>query len=326
VPQQSGLGRGLAALLPGVTGARAAAPESLGTARTPGPEEAADAASPDAAHGAAEQQGASDAPATRDDGATPVGGLSAQLAEGLANTESGLGLIYRTLNALVDQYGLVDAAIVIEEPGLGRQVFRAGRRPLDLEDETLLTASAGLYTEPPLDSEGLDRSLVVSLCVLALRLDLLRYDAWHDPLTGLYDRRSFDRLLEMAVARSNRYGWPFTLVFLDLDSLKAINDQQGHPAGDAALRELAERFRRVVRAGDSAARIGGDEFAMILPGTEPDLVPSLLERVRNAPGFDDRCPSFSFGVAQCPKEADDFDSVVRLADERLYQAKDGRSA
>jgi diguanylate cyclase (GGDEF)-like protein len=234
-------------------------------------------------------------------------------------------LIYRTLDALVEQYGLVDAAIVIEEPGLGRQVFRAGRRPLDAEDETLLTAAAGLYTEPPLDPEGLDRSLVVSLCVLALRLDLLRYDAWHDPLTGLYDRRSFDRLLEMAIARSNRYGWPFTLVFLDLDGLKLINDQQGHPAGDAALRELAERFRRVLRAGDSAARIGGDEFAMILPGTEPDLVPSLLERVRNAPGFDERCPSFSFGVAQCPKEADDFDSVVRLADERLYQAKDGRS-
>jgi diguanylate cyclase (GGDEF)-like protein len=290
LPQQSGLGRGLAALLPGASGERTEATGSLESEMS---------------------------------GAKPVARLSAQLAEGLANTESGLGLIYRALDALVAEYALEDAAIVIEEPGLGRQVFRAGRRPLDDEDETLLSAPAGLYTEPPLEQRDYDR-LIVSLCVLALRLDLLRYDAWHDPLTSLYDRRSFDRLLEMAIARSNRYGWPFTLVIIDLDDLKTLNDEQGHPAGDKALRTLAERFRRVLRAGDSAARIGGDEFAMILPNTESELVPSLLERVRSAPGFDRPCPDFSYGVAQCPKEADEFDSLVRLADERLYQAKDGR--
>ena len=136
----------------------------------------------------------------------------------------------------------------------------------------------------PLDDPELDRALVLSLCTLALRLDVLRYDAWHDPLTGLYDRRSFDRLLEMAVARSVRYGWPFTLVMLDLDDLKAINDREGHAAGDEVLRDLGERFRRVLRFGDNAARIGGDEFAMILPDTEPDAVPFLLERVRTTPG------------------------------------------
>jgi diguanylate cyclase (GGDEF)-like protein len=293
LPQQSGLGRGLAALLPGASGERMDADEGLEGGQS---------------------------------GARSVTLLSAQLAEGLAHSESGLGLIYRALDALVAEHGLEDAAIVIDEPGLGRQVFRAGRRPLDDEDETLLTAPPGLYTEPSIAQEQFDRSLVISLCVLALRLDLLRYDAWHDPLTTLYDRRSFDRLLEMAIARSNRYGWPFTLVLIDLDGLKRINDEYGHPAGDAALRDLAERFRRVLRAGDSAARIGGDEFAMILPNTEPELVPALLERVRHAPGFDQPGADFSYGVAQCPKEADEFDSLVRLADERLYQAKDGRTA
>ena len=64
-------------------------------------------------------------------------------------------------------------------------------------------------------------------------MEVLRYDSWHDPLTGLFDRRSFDRLLEMSVARSLRYHWPFTLVVIDLDGLKQINDTQGHPAGDA---------------------------------------------------------------------------------------------
>ena len=110
-------------------------------------------------------------------------------------------------------------------------------------------------------------------------MEVLRYDSWHDPLTGLFDRRSFDRLLEMSVARSLRYHWPFTLVVIDLDGLKQINDTEGHAAGDAALQALSERFRRVLRFGDNAARIGGDEFAVILPNTDPDDVPTLLERI-----------------------------------------------
>ena len=131
-------------------------------------------------------------------------------------------------------------------------------------------------------------------------MEVLRYDSWHDPLTGLFDRRSFDRLLEMSVARSLRYHWPFTLVVIDLDGLKQINDGQGHAAGDAALQALGERFRRVLRFGDNAARIGGDEFAMILPNTDPDDVPPLLERIGSSQLGDRPCPAFSYGVAQCP--------------------------
>lgn len=256
--------------------------------------------------------------------ATPMPELTLDLVADLAANDSGIGLIYRALDGLLEQYDLRDAAIVIDEPGLGRQVFRAGRRPIELEDEELLTAPAGLYTDPPVPDDAVDASMVTSLCIVALRLDTLRYDAWHDPLTGLYDRRSFDRLLEMAVARSARYNWPFTLVLIDLDKFKQLNDTEGHAAGDRALRQLGERFRAVLRFGDNAARIGGDEFALMLPDTDPEDVPALLERIaQSAPG-EPPMLAFSYGVALCPSEADDFDALFRLADERLYEAKEGR--
>jgi diguanylate cyclase (GGDEF)-like protein len=285
VQQQSGLGRGLAAILPG-------AATRLGG---------------EGVHGCGDEV---------------VSAVGEDLAANVATSESGIALIYSALDALVQQFDLDDAAVVLDEPGMGRQVFRAGRRPLSALDEELLVSPPGLYTQPAVEDHTFDRSLMLSLCVLALRLDVLRYDAWHDPLTGLFDRRSFDRLLEMAIARSNRYGWPFTLVMLDLDHLKMVNDREGHLAGDALLRDLGERFKRVLRFGDNAGRRGGDEFAMILPNTEPDLVPALLDRVRNAAGFERECPSFSWGVAQCPQEASELEELISLADRRLYEAKE----
>jgi diguanylate cyclase (GGDEF)-like protein len=252
--------------------------------------------------------------------------LTGALAEELATNESGLAIIYRALDALVEAHGLEDAAIVIDEPNLGRQVFRAGRKVLDEDDEALLAAPAGLYTEPPLPDDELDRSMVNSVCVLALRMDILRYDAWHDPLTGLDDRRSFDRLLEMTVARSSRYGWSFALVLIDMDLLKRINDSHGHAAGDLALRDLGERMRHTLRYGDNAARIGGDEFAMILPNTDADAVPPLLERIRATAGLRAQAPEFSYGVALCPSEAETVAELFELADTRLRAHKLERKA
>lgn len=252
---------------------------------------------------------------------TPV----VDLVNELVADGAGLSLIYNALDDVVERCDLDDAALVVEEPGLGRQVFRAGRRPItNDDDEALLTAPTGLYTEPEISGAEFDPTLLVNLCVLALRLEILRYDAWHDPLTGLYDRRSFDRLLEMSAARAQRYSWTFTLVIIDVDQLKEINDNEGHSAGDAALRSLADRFRNVLRFGDNAARIGGDEFALILPGTTRDQVSTLLRRVSRG---DESAgiPSFSFGSAHCPSEATDYDALFRLADERMYLAKGQQS-
>ena len=254
-----------------------------------------------------------------------VSDLGTEMVGELASSQSGLAIIYHALDALVAEHELSDAAVIIDEPGLGRQVFRSGRKPLDDPGgEALLDAPPGLYTDPALGAGVVDASLVTSLCVVALRMEVLRYDSWHDPLTGLFDRRTFDRLLEMSIARSVRYRWPFTLVLVDLDDLKVINDADGHQAGDAALRALADRFRRVLRYGDNAARIGGDEFALILPSTDPEAVPPLLERIGGTRIGETVCPPFSYGVAQCPTEAETAEALVALADKRLYEAKAAR--
>lgn len=287
--RHGGLGRGLAALLP-----RASEPHPVGHVLAPG-------------------------------GGDAVSDLGAVMVDELAASESGLAIIYHALDALVAEHDLHDAAVVIEEPGLGRQVFRAGRKPLDDPGgEALLEAPTGLYTDPAVDADTIDSSLVTRLCAVALRMEMLRYDSWHDGLTELYDRRTFDRLLSMSVARSVRYQWPFTLVIVDLDALKQINDERGHPAGDAAIRALADRFRQILRFGDNAARIGGDEFALILPSTDPDNVPPLLERIGASVVGDEPCPAFSYGVAQCPMEAESAEDLVALADQRLYDAKAAR--
>ncbi|MCU1460404.1 MAG: diguanylate cyclase protein [Acidimicrobiales bacterium] len=250
-----------------------------------------------------------------------------RLASSLATTPSGIGFIYECLEHVMTRWQLRDAIVVIDAPGVGRQSFRCGRRSLSTgwARRVGLEAAPGLHTEPSLaNDEALAELLAVAhLCTVALRLDTLEYDALHDALTGLYNRRSFEGHLAHSVGRSARYGWPFTLVFIDLDHFKQVNDELGHGAGDEVLRTIGAELRHVLRRGDVAARIGGDEFALILPDTDPDYVPTLLERLGSAVESFGRDPAvgFSVGSAQCPAEADDVTELSRLADTRLYAAK-----
>lgn len=246
--------------------------------------------------------------------------LFSRLLNDLTSDSPGIGVVYKALHELVEDNHLEDAVLVVYEPGLGKQVFTHDRRPLSGDDERFIDTEPGLYTSPRISITEEEARTISQLCAVGLRIDMLKYDAWHDPLTGLYDRRSFDRLLDMAVARSVRYQWPFTLVLIDLDGFKELNDEQGHQAGDAALRSLGDRFRRILRFGDNCARIGGDEFALILPETEPEDVPPLLERIAMVNG-DEPAIGFSYGLALCPSEADGLDTLFKLADERLYEAK-----
>ena len=174
---------------------------------------------------------------------------------------------------------------------------QAARRP---GREALLDAAPGLYTDPR--SAAAFDAVTLSLCVVALRMEMLRYDSWHDPLTGLFDRRTFDRLLDMSVARSVRYRWPFTLVLVDLDDLKR-STTRGSPGG----RRRAPGARRAVPASPPLRRqrgpIGGDEFALILPSPTPRR-PAAARAHRRLPGANASVPAFSYGVAQCPTEAE----------------------
>ena len=156
--------------------------------------------------------------------------------------------------------------------------------------------------------------------------------AIRDSLTGLYNRRELDRLLVRQVRLAERYGRPSSLLILDIDHFKAVNDTYGHQMGDGVLRWLGGVLRSNVRAVDAVARYGGEEFAVVLPETTPDqagvVAAHLLDVVARAefPGPVPPAPSFrtvtiSIGVASVPTDADTAAAWVAHADQALYAAK-----
>lgn len=114
---------------------------------------------------------------------------------------------------------------------------------------------------------------------LRIRAEEFHEMATRDPLTDLSNRRLGEERLASEVARSERHGHPLSVLLLDLNRFKGINDRYGHAAGDAVLKSFAQRLNKVIRASDLAIRLGGDEFLVILPECLPDRIPSLLERL-----------------------------------------------
>jgi len=144
-----------------------------------------------------------------------------------------------------------------------------------------------------------------------------------DPLTGLANYRRLIEVLRSEIARSNRTRQPFTVVMLDMNGLKAINDRHGHLTGSRALCRLADALLKVCREVDTAARFGGDEFVLVLPETDADGGHRVLQRIHNRLAADPDSPpiSVSGGIAVFPQDGDNPTALVRSADRALYEQK-----
>ena len=158
-------------------------------------------------------------------------------------------------------------------------------------------------------------------------LKKIQLNAVTDPLTGLYNRRLFAESFEKELNRARRYGLPLGIVILDLHRFKEVNDKYGHPRGDEVLRAAATTLQKALRTSDSAFRIGGDEFALLLPQTDAAQALALGRRIETVFAETLRPLQLTFpvtmdhGVATFPQDGDQSDQLIRVADERLYRFK-----
>ena len=163
------------------------------------------------------------------------------------------------------------------------------------------------------------------LVLLRQKIDRLRADADLDSLTGLANRRRFRVALAREVERWRRYRVPCALLMLDIDHLKPINDKFGHPVGDMVIRQIAQTLREVSRDNDTAARLGGEEFALLLAGVDLQRAVAAAERLRGVLGAKRvdgvGTVTVSIGVAGCPENATSERMLYSASDDALYVSK-----
>jgi diguanylate cyclase (GGDEF)-like protein/putative nucleotidyltransferase with HDIG domain len=198
--------------------------------------------------------------------------------------------------------------------------------------------AAVLAALPTSDATAIGRWVMTmgTVCAVGALADVLRerserliqrlgQAASTDPLTGLWNRRGFERLMAAELARADRSDEPLSLLIGDLDHFKTVNDRFGHGQGDAVLQEFSALVSSAMRQSDASARIGGEEFAMILPATDQHQAYVIAERIRRQVREQLRpqgqVMSISFGIASAPAHGTTLDELVHHADRALYVAK-----
>jgi diguanylate cyclase (GGDEF)-like protein len=234
----------------------------------------------------------------------------------------------------------------MDGPEVCRQVRRRTER--DYTYILLLTARSGRediiagldsgaddYLVKPFDTHELKARLNVGRRILSLQnqylevCDELRFRATHDALTGTWNRAAILEMLERECARARRNGTSLGVVMADLDHFKQINDNYGHPAGDAVLRETARQMRGLIRSYDGVGRYGGEEFLLVLPGCDATDTLTLAERLREGIAAAPVCfgkntipVTVSLGATALGRgPAADATELLHRADLALYRAK-----
>jgi diguanylate cyclase (GGDEF)-like protein len=246
--------------------------------------------------------------------------------------DSFLDLLVETLEGLDEsirgqflrQFFRTVAQIDITEEQSNEYWVRILRRRSDLADN--LGRKISLKTAM-VDVLSAANFLRVPVLIEYDELKKLQVNAATDALTGLHNRRLFDEYFEKEMNRAKRYGQQLAIVILDLHKLKEVNDRHGHLQGDQVLQIAAATLRRTLRSSDFAFRIGGDEFAVLLPQTDTEQAVTLCRRVRSqyenelAPLTLEIGVTLDFGVAVHPQDGDQKSALMGLADKRLYELK-----
>ena len=206
-------------------------------------------------------------------------------------------------------------------------VIFVGPRVADAETRgAALAAGAFDYFQLPAET-ALLVGRVGQLVSLRLLIDRLRSEADLDYLTGLANRRRFRRALDQEVERWRRYRIPCTLLLVDVDHMKRINDTHGHPAGDVVICAVGGALAELSRDNDTAARLGGEEYALLLAGVEGEKGMLVAERLRRVVASEPvegvGRVTISVGVASCPAHALTERGLFSASDAALYRAKQG---
>lgn len=238
------------------------------------------------------------------------------LVDNYLGNDSGLDLLQEAIQA-----GCQEPIIMI-----------TGRSDPEIDHAALMAGATDFLIKGQIDGQLLERSIRYALERNRL-LKHIRDLAVRDALTGLYNLRELNRFLDYEIVKSKRYNHPFSLLMIDVDHFKAVNDHYGHRVGDGILHQVAEALLSNVRGCDLPARYGGDEFTIVLPETPArqgwqggerlrKIVEALPIQVTNKSGAMEKINvTVSIGVAEFPYDANSVDALVEYADQALYQAK-----